>query len=77
MSDIDATIRAVRDAESSAADVAGNMESALHLIQRADRIADAVQALEWASENNRSAKYRIEEALASARKIAKSEGGAA
>ena len=80
MSERDAAIRAVRDAESRVADVAGNMESALALVQRPDRLEDALEALEWASENVRSAKHRIEAALSSVRsavaKPTSQQGGA-
>lgn len=66
-------IKAVEDrvlhAEGSAADVAGNMQEAAYLIDQA-RLSECITRLEWAKENVRMLPYRIDEALAAARKAA-------
>lgn len=69
MTAIEKAIRAVRAAESSAADVAGNMESALFLGERCGSQENTLQALEWAASNVKSAKFKIDEALAAVREM--------
>ena len=59
----------VLHAEGTAADVAGNMQDAAYLIDK-ERLSECIQRLEWAKENVRMLPYRIDEALAWARKAA-------
>lgn len=61
-------------AESSAADVHGNLKEALYLIDQG-RVADAAERLEWAKKNVSMLPFYIDEALAAARKEL-AEGGA-
>lgn len=70
MSTIEEAIRAVREAESSVADVAGNMESALFLVKRCES-RETLQALEWASQNLETAKWLIRDALEAVREMDK------
>lgn len=63
---------AVGRAESSAADVHGNCEEALHYAERGN-LVEAAQRMEWAEQNVRSLAYRIGEARAA---IAKATGSA-
>lgn len=60
---IERAISAVRAAELSAADVSGNMESALFLVERCESRKETIQALEWATENVKTAAWRIKDAL--------------
>lgn len=76
MSRTNVAARAVRDAEASAGDVAGNMRRALYLIERPDNISDVIEALEWASENAKSLRYRIDEALSATRELVTTSHGA-
>ncbi len=59
----------VLHAEGTAADVAGNMQEAAYLIDK-ERLSECIQRLEWAKENVRMLPYRIDEAIAAARKAA-------
>lgn len=77
MSTAETAINSVKEAESSTADVGGNMSRALFMIQRQDSLAEAVESLEWASENIAIAKHRIDKALIAAREHAAAKGGAA
>lgn len=69
MSIIEKAIRAVRDAETAAADVAGNMESARFLVERCESRKETLQALEWATQNLETAKWRIRDALEAVREM--------
>ena len=60
-------------AESSSADVAGNLKEAFYLIDNG-RLADAAERLEWAKKNVSMLPFYIDEALAAARKEL-AEGG--
>lgn len=71
MSTIEKAIRAVREAELSSADVAGNLESALFLVQRCESRKETLQALEWATQNLETAKWRIRDALEAVREMDK------
>ena len=71
MSMIEKAIRAVREAETAAADVSGNMESARSLVERCESRKEALQALEWASQNLETAKWRIRDALEAVREMDK------
>lgn len=72
---IKAVIEGVCRAESQAADVMGNMEDAVHLIdQGRTRLADVIVRLEWAKQNVAMLPYYINEALAAAQKL-QAEGG--
>lgn len=77
MSKIEQAILAVRKAESTTADAAGNMESALYLIERCNSAGEAIQTLGWAANNARLAVRLIDEAIAAAREMerAKTAGG--
>lgn len=69
MSNIEKAIRAVRDAETAAADVAGNMESARFLVERCESRKETLQALEWATQNLETAKWRVKDALEAVREM--------
>lgn len=69
MSTIEEAIRAVREAESSTADVAGNMASALLLVERCELRKETLQALEWASQNLETAKWLVRDALEAVREM--------
>lgn len=71
MSTIEKAIRAVRDAETAAADVASIMESARFLVERCESRKETLQALEWASQNLETAKWRIRDALEAVREMDK------
>lgn len=70
MSTIESAIRAVREAETSADNVAGNMESALYLIQRCENVKETLQALEWAQSNLRTFKFHLEDAIVAVKNAA-------
>lgn len=65
---IESVANKVHCAESSAADVVGNMEEAVYLIDKG-RVAEAVERLEWAKKNVNSLPYHIDEALTAARQL--------
>ena len=78
MSKIEQAILAVRKAEATTADAAGNMESALYLIEHCNSAGEAIRVLGWAASNARLAVMLIDQALAAAQEVerpATQEGG--
>lgn len=67
-------IAQVQAAASAAGNVSGNADAASFYVGTPNRLADVVRELEWAADNVKSAVHRINEALATARRL--QEGGA-